>query len=98
MRRTPRAAAGRPRADLRPWRGLISILVVCAAVALLFTARYPDGLYRFLMGLHRWVFRVAAYGLLLRDEYPPFRLDDGGDDPGTVAPPPAPPQDHAASW
>jgi hypothetical protein len=78
--------------------GLISILVVCAAVALLFMARDPDGLYRFLMGLHRWVFRVAAYGLLLRDEYPPFRLDDGGDDPGTAVAPPPSPQDQAASW
>jgi hypothetical protein len=33
--------------------------------------------------LNRWTYRVAAYVLLLRDEYPPFRLDAGGPDPGS---------------
>lgn len=33
------------------------------------------------MGLNRWVYRVLAYMLLMTDQYPPFRLDVGGDDP-----------------
>jgi Domain of unknown function (DUF4389) len=60
--------------------GLIGVVVFFAAVALLFTARYPRGMFDFAVGLDRWVARVAAYVLLMRDEYPPFRLDQGGSD------------------
>jgi hypothetical protein len=42
--------------------------------AVLFTGRYPDGLWRFGQGVMRWILRVEAYMLLLRDEYPPFSL------------------------
>ncbi|MGZ8783686.1 MAG: DUF4389 domain-containing protein [Gaiellaceae bacterium] len=58
--------------------GLIGVLVLFAGVALLFTTRYPRGLFGLVVGLDRWVARVAAYVLLMRDEYPPFRLDQGG--------------------
>jgi hypothetical protein len=65
--------------------GLIGILVLIAGVVLLFTRRYPAEIFRFLMGLNRWLYRVIAYSTLMRDEYPPFRLDAGGTDPGTAA-------------
>ncbi|HEY5248316.1 MAG TPA: DUF4389 domain-containing protein [Dermatophilaceae bacterium] len=64
--------------------GLLSILALVAVVIFAFSGRYPQGLFDLLMGLHRWVFRVWAYLLLMTDEYPPFRLDSGGDDPATV--------------
>ena len=65
--------------------GLIGVLVLFAAIALLFTARYPRGIFDLVLGLDRWVARVAAYAFLMTDDYPPFRLDQGGDDPAGAA-------------
>jgi hypothetical protein len=33
------------------------------------------------MGINRWLYRVLVYVALMRDEYPPFRLDQGQDEP-----------------
>ncbi len=55
--------------------GLLGLLVLIAAVVMLVTKRYPQGIFDLVMGLNRWVLRVAAYVLLMTDQYPPFRLD-----------------------
>ena len=52
------------------------IAVVIAWFAILFTGRYPRGLFTYVVGVMRWGVRVEGYMLLLvTDRYPPFRLD-----------------------
>ncbi|MEP7214841.1 MAG: DUF4389 domain-containing protein [Anaerolineaceae bacterium] len=48
---------------------------IIAWFALLFTGKYPEGLYDFGLGVMRWSIRVEAYLLLMTDVYPPFSLE-----------------------
>ncbi len=51
-----------------------SVIGFIAFFAILFTKRFPRGLFDFIVGVNRWNYRVGAYTALLRDEYPPFSL------------------------
>ena len=58
---------------------VLAALAFCAVIvawfAILFTGRYPQGLFDFVVGVFRWSVRVSAYAfLMLTDKYPPFSL------------------------
>src|SRR5918997_3906344 len=56
------------------WIAAIACIVI-AWFAILFTGRYPRGLFDFVVGVGRWTVRVSAYAFLLAtDRYPPFSL------------------------
>ena len=49
-----------------------AVVIFIAWWAILFTAKYPRGMFDFVVGYARWYNNVSAYLSLLRDEYPPF--------------------------
>ncbi len=60
----------------RGWPGLTFVLAIIAGFALLFTGKYPESIFKLVIGLNRWSYRVCAYVALMTDQYPPFRLWD----------------------
>jgi hypothetical protein len=55
----------------------LPIAFVGAWVSILFTGRYPRGLFEYVESVLRWINRLSAYGMILvTDKYPPFRLDN----------------------
>ena len=51
------------------------VAVIVAWFAIIFTGRYPENLFRYVVGVIRWSNRATAYAfLLVTDEYPPFQL------------------------
>ena len=54
-----------------------SLFMLIAFFAILFTRRYPRGLFDFVVGVNRWSANLTAYVGLLRDEYPPFSWEAG---------------------
>jgi hypothetical protein len=67
---------------------LIGACVLIAAIAMLFTTRYPPGLFDLAVGINRWSYRLLVYVALMTDQYPPFRLDQGSIDREGPAQPP----------
>ena len=61
--------------------GVIGAGLLIAAIALLFAARYPAGLYDLVVGINRWSNRLVVYLALMTDRYPPLPLDQGNYDP-----------------
>lgn len=59
---------------------LLVAVVICSIIVwfvIVFTGKYPQGIFRFVEGSMRWALRVGAYAFLLTtDQYPPFRLSE----------------------
>lgn len=53
----------------------MAVVVFLAFWVILFTGRWPRGMFDFVTGVNRWILRVQAYMYFLTDEYPPFSLE-----------------------
>ncbi len=50
----------------------VGVVLFISFWAILFTGKFPKGMFDFVVGFYRWGWRVSAYLSFLRDEYPPF--------------------------
>src|ERR1039458_7908881 len=72
------------------------VVVIGAWFAILFTGRYPRGMFDYVEGAIRWHARVAGYAfILITDQYPPLRPGRSGDTPSPSSPTNTPPSDYA---
>lgn len=55
-------------------------VIFIAFFAILFTGKFPKGMWDYLVGVHRWGLRVGAYALLVSDKYPPYTMDEQPED------------------
>jgi hypothetical protein len=56
---------------------IVRLFLIIAWIAILFTGKFPQGMFNFVTGVARWTNRVVVYELLLTDVYPPFSMDPG---------------------
>jgi hypothetical protein len=76
------------------WGLVAGLAVIVAWFAMVFTGRYPQGLYDFVAGFQRYSTAVYAYTMLLTDAYPPFGSDTSGYPVQIHIPPPKPEYDR----
>lgn len=50
----------------------VGVVLFISFWAILFTGKFPKGMFDFVVGYYRWGWRVSTYLSLMRDEYPPF--------------------------
>jgi Domain of unknown function (DUF4389) len=56
---------------------LAQLLAFFALFTILFTKRYPEGMFRLVVGAYRWQYNVTIYALIHPSPYPPFSMDAG---------------------
>ncbi len=64
---------------------VVGVLVLVAMVLLAVGGSYHRGIFDLVMGFNRWAFRATVFASFMTDDYPPFRLDAGGAEPGASA-------------
>lgn len=57
-----------------------AVVAFLAFFATLFTGRYPQGMWDYMVNVQRWALRVSGYLLLITDQYPPFSLNEEAGD------------------